>query len=590
MSELFETLRSHESNDSYMRDLGRHSQLETVGEAKASYQVALNAIEAVLAECADSPATVEELQSAARAFKWADRDDPPRLFSGAEELIGEQIAQIIFGENLPVVEGYLTNETGISAESATDVLQVVSAVSLATAVGAPGQEENLVACIRSSGPIVPLPTPAKPAASTEAQNPSADDTRPGQESATPEAATGPEGQPEGKDGQDFVPTETELEQRQKRIAVGTAVAVVVAGLFFMASNGGDDGPTETLAATEAAADGADTVGEDDTATADDESTDAADEDPAEDVTEEAPEDETVEDGTDAEATSIVTYNVPMIDIVDPERDAEGLLGFDFNTETGEVCYRVVSANIDGPYRTHIHVGGSDEKGGIVVDMGPQESGATGCLENPPADINNILADLENHYAELHDVSEEWTIRGQLSEALERTGTSLTELTFDPAEDGAYLAIEDGIAVLRGEVPDLLTATALSATYAPGGTGLVVSSELTINADAPIPSGRIVLVDYEFPVGESDMPTIDPATEETLDAILSTQTGWKLTAVGRTDSDGSELNNLELSLRRAKSLREYLEGTGSFDGSILVRGAGDLGFRGRFLELEFVPHQ
>jgi outer membrane protein OmpA-like peptidoglycan-associated protein len=87
-----------------------------------------------------------------------------------------------------------------------------------------------------------------------------------------------------------------------------------------------------------------------------------------------------------------------------------------------------------------------------------------------------------------------------------------------------------------------------------------------------------------------MPEIDPATAETLATVLSSQQGWKLTAVGRTDSDGSELNNLELSLRRAKSLREYLEGTDAFDGSILVRGAGDLGFQGRFLELEFVPQQ
>ncbi len=622
MSELFETLRSHKTNDAHMTDLGRHAQLETVEKAQAVYQVALKAVEAVLSECADSPETVEELVGAARAFKWADRDEPTRLFSGQEELIGEQIAEIIFGENLPIVEGYLTDETSISSASAMDVLQVVSAVSLASAIGAPGQEANLVARIRSEGPVEPIPAAeaivaaapdeeskaeAKTNAGTEANDKDNTKAAVGTKRPTngkPAGATKSIGGEAAEDlsGPDAASTATELEQRQKRIAIFTAAAVVIAGLFIVISNGSDNEPSEALAATEnapaeetavdeteGADDAAPAQGDTGTADANDDSANDGSGTADDDVDE--PADTPAVDGdAGTEPTPIVTYNVPMVDIVDPDRDAQGLLGFDFNTETGEVCYRVVSSNIDGPYRTHIHVGASGEKGGIVVDMGPQESGATGCLENPPADINNILADLENHYAELHDVSEEWTIRGQLSEAFEQTGVAFEELTFDPAEDGAYLAIENGIAVLRGEVPNLRTATSLSAIYAPGGSGLVVSSELTVSSDAPVPSGRIVLVDYEFPVAASDMPEIDAATEATLASILSSQEGWKLTAVGRTDSDGSELNNLELSLRRAKSLREYLEGIDAFDGSILVRGAGDLGFQGRLLELEFVPQQ
>jgi flagellar motor protein MotB len=615
MSELFDTLRSHTSNDAHMRDLGRHSQLETLEKAQAAYDVALRAVEAVLSECAESPESVEQLLGVATAFKWADRDDPTRLFSGEEELIGEQITEIVFGDNLPIVEGYLTNETNISSESAIDVLQVVSAVSLASAVGAPGQEANLVARIGSDGSIAPVPVAEAPETPKVSEAPEA--------LGTPEkSAPDPEPKTDVSDKRSYrgaakiaavdndedvleelhasgsVPADNELEQRQKRIAIGTAAAVVVAGLFFVISNGSDNEPTETLAATEDSADDTSSIDDpDETAQIAPDLDTAESEDVSENAVDVESDDETSvdetsvdEDPADADQGPIITYNVPMVDIVDPDRDAEGLLGFDFNTETGEVCYRVVSSNINGPYRTHIHVGGSGEKGGIVVDMGPQESGATGCLENPPADINNILADLENHYAELHDISEEWTIRGQLAEAFELTGVAAEELEFDPSEDGAYLAIEDGIAVLRGEVPDLLTVTSLQAIYAPGGSGLVVTNELTVNSEAPIPSGRIVLVDHEFPVSLSEMPEIDAATEETLAAILSAQEGWKLTAVGRTDSDGSELNNLELSLRRAKSLREYLEGIGAFDGSVLVRGAGDLGFQGRFLELEFVPQQ
>lgn len=576
MNELFDTLQSHESNDSHMRDLGLHSQLETLEDAQASYAVALAAVQAVLSDCAASPEAVEQLQSAARAFKWADRNDPTRLFSGAEAIIGEQISQTIFGENLPAVESYLTDQTNISAESATDILQVVSAVTLATAVGTPGEEADLVARIDSD--ISAASHPAVVATRSQTK----EDPNAVAESVSTE--------------NDSALVNNELQQRQKRIAIGTAAAVVIAGLFFVVSNGSGDEPADALASTDSSiTEPMDDTNSDggSTQTGNGEETGQAttdDENGSENTDGTTAVDGSSQDGngTDETAAQIVTYNVPMVDIVTTERDAEGLLSFDFNTDTGEVCYRVISNNIDGPYRTHIHVGGSDEKGGIVVDMGPQESGAAGCLQNPPADIKNILADLENHYAELHDVSEEWTIRGQLSEALEQSGAVQVDLQFDPDSEGAFLAIENGIAILRGEVPDLLTATALSALYAPGGTGLVLTSELTISDNAPVPSGRIVLADYEYFVASSDMPEIDAATEAALKAILDAQDGWKLTAVGRTDSDGSELNNLELSLRRAKSLRTYIEEAQLVEDSVFVRGAGDLGAQGRNLELEFVP--
>ena len=70
----------------------------------------------------------------------------------------------------------------------------------------------------------------------------------------------------------------------------------------------------------------------------------------------------------------------MLDIENPDSDANGTLNFDFNTVTGEVCYSIDSINIDGPYRSHIHAGDFGDKGGIVVDLGPQESGAVGCVE------------------------------------------------------------------------------------------------------------------------------------------------------------------------------------------------------------------
>ncbi|MEM9653731.1 MAG: CHRD domain-containing protein [Actinomycetota bacterium] len=651
MTELFDMLRGHGNDNARMSELGGHAQLATLDEAQASFHLALQAVEAVAAECAQSFERIDELLAASGRLKWADRNDPSRLYSGSEELIGEQTAEILFGESLSMVEGYVAAEADISTDAAADVVRVVSAVFLATAAGLPDEETDLAVRLGadpqalaearaakatgaeagaasaaegeseaesakqsdqgSSGQATQEPTDAGTAtdaataeagltAAMTASDEHATTAPSAEPGAAPSAAVPVAAAEPSPDDPEAGSPAVELRERQKRIAIGTAAAVVVAGMFFGISNGGDSEPTETLAATESIAEQADTDeagadgGSGDVAepsdtgsgqtTDDGDDTDGTD-DSGDDAT--AGEEDDQSDDTAAESP-IVTYNVPMVDIADPDRDAEGILGFDFNTETGEVCYRVLSTNIDGPYRTHIHVGASGEKGGIVVDMGPQVSGAVGCLDNPPADINNILADLDNHYAELHDVSEEWTIRGQLSEAIEQSGASLADLTFDPSSDGAYLAIENGIAVLRGEVPNLLTATSLSAHYAPGGSGLVVTSELTVDPTAAAPSGRIVLADHEFPVNSDEVPTIDEATEATLTAILDAQDGWKLTAVGRTDSDGSELNNLELSLRRAKALRTYVEGLDVHDGAVLVRGAGDLGVQGRLLELEFVP--
>lgn len=577
MTELFTVLRGHQADADCMHDLGLHSQLSTVEVAEIAYGVALTALEAGFEECVDSQATIDGLTSTARAFKWADRDQPTRLFSGAEPMIGEQLVEAIFADRLPAVVAYLAEEAEISNESATDVLQVVATVAVATAIGGPDGEADLATQI---GMAISSSTGGLGTAGF----------------VPADAAAG------SKSDDDAV-VETDLKKRQYRILVGTAAVVMISGLLFIVGNGSGDEPIETLAATDQSA--AETENQSDGGLGQDQDpvldlegsplndpADTADDmitgtDPGQDG---ATDDNTGQDvvTNDQSAANIVTYNVPMIDITNPTRGAEGILSFDFNTETGEVCYRVAATNINGPYRTHIHVGSVTEKGGIVVDMGPQESGAVGCLDNPPADINAILNDMNNYYAELHDVSEEWTIRGQISQAVELNNVDALSLTFDPDGGGAYLAIENGIAVLRGEVPDLLTATTLTSLYAPAGSGILVSNDLTVVAGAPVPSGRILLENHRFPTAGSDMPVIDKANQQTLEAILGSQQGWKLTAVGRTDGDGSELDNLELSLRRAKSLRTYVESLGVFDGSVLVRGSGELGFQDRHLELEFVP--
>jgi len=86
--------------------------------------------------------------------------------------------------------------------------------------------------------------------------------------------------------------------------------------------------------------------------------------------------------------------------------------------------------------------------------------------------------------------------------------------------------------------------------------------------------------------------VSPAATEAILSIASLRPDWLLTAVGRTDGDGSELNNLELSLERAKTFRNLLIGLNIEPERLRVRGAGEFASLNnadsRRLEFEFLP--
>ncbi|MGI9615759.1 MAG: OmpA family protein [Acidimicrobiales bacterium] len=370
--------------------------------------------------------------------------------------------------------------------------------------------------------------------------------------------------------------EDEAGSNKTPMLIGAAcAAVLVGGGLFALLSGGDSEPDSTT--DEAVLTGDATTenqGSDDAATATTVELDSTESTEATDSSSGATDDagETVDVG----ASEIVQIQVPMTDVKGFSPESGGTADFEFNTETGEICYTFEAVGVDGPFATHIHVGAAGIRGGVVVDFGENESPVSGCIDNPPDDTADILAFPGSHYAELHDPSGDFTVRGQLSDETS-TEDQRPDLAFtDPDAGGAQAVVESGRIVLRGPIADRETADLLAAEYASLDlAGIDVVDNLEIASDAPPPSGRVVLTDaILFAVGSSTLGATDQGLIDVLVAVALSEENSTMTIVGHTDSTGSPVANLKLSLERANTLRDVLVAAGVPIESLRVEGAGD----------------
>jgi outer membrane protein OmpA-like peptidoglycan-associated protein len=240
---------------------------------------------------------------------------------------------------------------------------------------------------------------------------------------------------------------------------------------------------------------------------------------------------------------------------------------------GEVCYDFDTTGIAGPYDGHIHVGPAGVKGGIVIDFGQLDGQSSGCLRASPVDVASILADLAGHYVEFHDADGATTIRVQLADADPTAPAADDEL--DPGTDGAVVLISPGALVLSGAVPDQTTIDKMIETFADidlGETEIV--NDLRIEPGSPRPSGRIIVDAAILFEWDSDELT-DPDNQilRDLAIIFRARPAWHLTIVGHTDASGDDVYNLELSLRRAASVRDLLVAAGVDESVVGIEGAG-----------------
>jgi len=696
---------SYSDVGSAMAALAEASGLESGNRAAEAHQRLAPIVVEAMSIIGQSPKALQELLVAARGLSWVERTSPEVLFENSNASFGHGLGQVIFGETMPALVSTIASNEGLTESNAGVLLEVIAAVTIGVMAGLPDNRltaEGLAFTLAANGSTSSADQTALPPTDAEADSETDAVTAP----AVAAVGAAPVSQPTTRSSNP--PIEAESKSKVPMLAGAAVALLAVVGIGFVVFGGGSG---EAVAEPEIVAldveTSATTIVESATTVID--TVDPEDGAPSADEGEIAPVNIASED--------VVSLSVPMLDITDPERGASGVLNFDLNTVTGEVCYSVESINIDGPYRSHIHVGGYGVQGGIVVDLGPLESGEVGCVENLPIDTKAILDDRANHYAELHDVSEEFTIRGQLSETIDGDIVSLSvpmvndvglsddasgvlnfdfntttgevcysvesinidgpyrshihvgdagvqggivvdlgpldsgdvgcvenlavdtnailanksghyaelhdvseEFTirgqlsetvvvdddFDVASQvdadggGASIVLEGGTVFLEGAVPDQATADELFGSLSGLAAVTPVINNLTIDPDAPLPSGRVVIADAVFfDVASDEIKSIDEVTLEAITALALSRENWVLTVVGHTDDRGSDVDNLELSLRRASSLRDLLAAQGVPDENLRIRGAGETAPVGdnrteagraenRRIEFEFTP--
>ncbi len=111
-------------------------------------------------------------------------------------------------------------------------------------------------------------------------------------------------------------------------------------------------------------------------------------------------------------------------------DGTGSAAVVIDLDTSEVCFTITSDGIDPVVAAHIHEGGADVAGGVVVDFDWPNSLGDGCVTGDAAVVAAIVADPSSYYVNVHTAEfAAGAIRGQLVAAaageLPATGSNFT---------------------------------------------------------------------------------------------------------------------------------------------------------------------
>ncbi|MEE8407087.1 MAG: CHRD domain-containing protein [Acidimicrobiia bacterium] len=116
-------------------------------------------------------------------------------------------------------------------------------------------------------------------------------------------------------------------------------------------------------------------------------------------------------------------------------DGTGSATVVIDLDTSEVCFTITSDGIDPVVAAHIHEGGADVAGGVVVDFDWPNSLGDGCVTGDAAVVAAIVADPGGYYVNVHTAEfPASAIRGQLvaaaaveppAEELPATGSNFT---------------------------------------------------------------------------------------------------------------------------------------------------------------------
>lgn len=95
-------------------------------------------------------------------------------------------------------------------------------------------------------------------------------------------------------------------------------------------------------------------------------------------------------------------------------DGTGFARVTLNQGRGEVCFDIEVSNIGEPTAAHIHVGGTDVAGPVVVPL-PITEGFEGCVSADSGLIKAIRQNPTDYYVNVHNTEfPAGAVRGQLS--------------------------------------------------------------------------------------------------------------------------------------------------------------------------------
>ncbi len=256
-----------------------------------------------------------------------------------------------------------------------------------------------------------------------------------------------------------------------------------------------------------------------------------------------------------------------------QTDASAIAELTIDEANGQICYRFTVEGLPEEFRGLIHAGGAGVEGEAVVDFGPLRDRFPGCGSVDAPILNAILLDPAGHYLALNDGNGGVAIRSQLSDALPPGGGAPT-LAFDTNGAGALARLDADQLVLSGEIPDEDTRQQLLAALSPPA-GVNVVDEMVVADGAPPPTGRIIIPSSRLFVPDSDqLAGFEGTALEDLAALLVANPNWTGNVVSHTDSSGGPDFNLDLSQRRAESVRLALVENGVAADNLASRGDGD----------------
>ena len=97
-----------------------------------------------------------------------------------------------------------------------------------------------------------------------------------------------------------------------------------------------------------------------------------------------------------------------------DTDGAGTFKVSIDNAKNELCYDLAWQNIDQPNAAHIHVGGANQAGKIMVDLNFPANGPKACIPVDATSVGHMTGGPKSHYIDLHTGSQpEGAVRGQL---------------------------------------------------------------------------------------------------------------------------------------------------------------------------------